>query len=376
MRVDVFSENHAFAELCAYVCHLGKCDATRVVEHPYAHSVPVLADGAAVTFAYKRKACKATVERVDAVVGTMEDSVVMRKLTLTGPSTFVYGEFEADAHAHWRAGGKGKIQVFYARYNEMYATWERAALLPRRSPQSVVIDPDVKKRVRDGLTSFLESEHEYDEQGLPYKFVAMLHGPPGTGKTSTIFALAGEAGIENVYVMSFGSTMTDSNFLQLVHSMSTTRSCIVFEDCDTLVVNRKDKTGMSFTTMLNVLDGYLRPHGMIAFLTTNHLERFDAAMLREGRMDITVLVPELNADLAAELAKRVAKVCKRLSADERTTVAAAVVARTTNPSKISSFLFMNRKGDAKTILAAIAAAKWGPPKTARKKTTKQIGRRG
>jgi hypothetical protein len=366
MRVEVFSVNHAFDELCAYVCHLGKCDATRIAEHPYSHSVAVLADGATVSFAYKRKACKATVERVDATVGTLDEVKVMRKLTVQAPGAFVFADFEADAHAHWRAGGKGKVQVFYARYTPDFAMWERAALLPRRPAQTVVIDPVVKTRVRDALKTFLVSEAEYEEQGVPYKFVAMLHGPPGTGKTSTIFALAGEAGIENVYVMSFGSTMTDSNFLQLVHSMSSTRSCIVFEDCDTLVVNRKDKMGMSFTTMLNVLDGYLRPHGMVAFLTTNHLERFDEAMLREGRMDVTVRVPELSAELAAELAARVAKGCKRLSAEERKAIATAVASKTTNPSKISSFLFMNRKGDAKAILAALAQADWGKAKQRKK----------
>ena len=86
--------------------------------------------------------------------------------------------------------------------------------------------------------------------------------------------LTSTMGLRHVYVMSFGATMTDAQFLELVHTMKP-GAALVMEDADTLVVNRQDKQGMSFSTMLNVLDGPLRPHGLVCFMTTNHIGRID-----------------------------------------------------------------------------------------------------
>jgi hypothetical protein len=348
-KYDIFSDNHAFKCLSAYVCSLVECKHARVEEHPHLHSVPTLADGASVTFKMGKTKCAASVERIDRVVGLEMAVAVMRKLTLVVPD---YSDFERKAHEHWEAGTKGKLQVWYARYNPYNQEWDRAALLPRRSMDTIEFDHDTMAQLRTGIKTFLKGEKEYDKAGRPYKMVTMLHGAPGCGKTSAVYALLSEFKFENVYVMSFGATMTDSNFLGLVHSMSPSKSALILEDADTLVVNRKDKQGMSFTTMLNVLDGYLRPHGLMCFMTTNKLEVFDEAMTREGRMDMLVHVKPLSPEGATSLATRL--IPKAVPAKDRKALADAIVKKTTNPSKISSFLFLNRERTASEILKALS----------------------
>ena len=46
---------------------------------------------------------------------------------------------------------------------------------------------------------------------------------------------------------------------------------------------------VSFSCILNILDGMGRKHKMITFMTTNHLDRLDPALIRPGRIDKSLL---------------------------------------------------------------------------------------
>jgi hypothetical protein len=146
-------------------------------------------------------------------------------------------------------------------------------------------------------------------------------------------------GFENVYVLSFSASMKDSNFVGLIHNMKP-NSALIMEDADTMVVNRSEKKGINFSTMLNVLDGPLRPHGLVCFLTTNHIEVFDEAMLRTGRMDVVLHVPSMDRETMRRMAGDLVRdLHPRLP---KGTCADKVAALTTNPSAVSSFLFEKR----------------------------------
>jgi hypothetical protein len=71
--------------------------------------------------------------------------------------------------------------------------------------------------------------------------------------------------------------------------MSSTEAALSSKKTATLCRIRSDKMGMSSTTMLNVLDGYLVPLIRDGRLPDDQLPGvLDEAMLREGRMDVTV----------------------------------------------------------------------------------------
>ena len=368
---EVFSTSHAYLPACAYVGKLAGADrsGSQLVDHPSHDHVHVPLAGSTVKFEWKGARCSAARRAVDrergkALYETVEEYEALRVQGVPGERA---SEFLAAAEKHWNTIGASKatIRVFAASFNEYQERWTHEHTLPRRSLSTVHLPDGIKLRLRDMLKAFVGGERDYAAAGLPYKFVALLHGPPGTGKSSLIFSLASDMGFENVYVLTVSSTMTDSNFVALMHGMRP-NSVLLLEDADTMVVNRRDKQGINFSTMLNVLDGPLRPHGLVAFLTTNHIEAFDEAMLRHGRVDALIEVPTMTradaAKMASDALRRFHPGLKGKATGED------VAAATTNPALISSFLFQNRGKLAtrKALVDGLRLAKGGPRKQKRR----------
>jgi chaperone BCS1 len=68
-------------------------------------------------------------------------------------------------------------------------------------------------------------------------------------------------------------------------------SIILLEDIDAIFVERTAVNrgrGVSFSGLLNALDGVRSQEGRILFMTTNHRDRLDPALMRPGRADVHV----------------------------------------------------------------------------------------
>jgi hypothetical protein len=133
--------------------------------------------------------------------------------------------------------------------------------------------PQVKKR--------------YLETGTPYKKNIMFEGFPGTGKTSLIFSLASELDC-NIAIINFSKDMDDNNFMRAIRRLP--KNCmLVLEDIDVLFKERKEndgyKSSLSFSALLNTLDGLAFRQGTITVMTTNYLCNLDSALKRPGRID-------------------------------------------------------------------------------------------
>ena len=115
----------------------------------------------------------------------------------------------------------------------------------------------------------------------------LLEEPPGTGKTSTIFMLASYLDLK-ICVLNFNKDMDDISFHEALQSIPR-KSILILEDIDSLFVERKkndDRHNMiSFSGLLNILDGLIYIPGLIIFMTTNYKVRLDQALLRPGRID-------------------------------------------------------------------------------------------
>lgn len=212
-----------------------------------------------------------------------------------------------------------KLSVFTTAYG---GDWDVKAGMRKRPLETVVVNQQVKEKILSDIDWFRNNREWYDRRGFAYKKTFILHGVPGTGKTSLIKALASHFGLD-LYVMNV-STVSNEKFESYVRNVKE-GSILVLEDFDSMKNTRKRKGqdpdlkvgsilkngkmvkayhleeesdteeeqevqklpdgGPSLTTMLNTLDGLVSLDDMLIFMTTNVLHQVDAALIRKGRVD-------------------------------------------------------------------------------------------
>ena len=166
--------------------------------------------------------------------------------------------------------------------------WE---LLNRHQPRKIdtVCLDGKEKEILEYIKKFKSpaTKKRYMETGTPYKKNIMFEGFPGTGKTSLIFSLASELDC-NIAIINFSKDMDDNNFMRAIRRLP--KNCmLVLEDIDVLFKERKEndgfKSSLSFSALLNTLDGLAFRQGTVTVMTTNYLCNLDSALKRPGRID-------------------------------------------------------------------------------------------
>ena len=227
-----------------------------------------------------------------------------------------------------------------------YSEWNTYSRIPVRRLNTVYMDERVKQRIMDDVTSFLKSEAEYDAFGIPYKKTYLLTGVPGSGKTSLIKALCNEIHY-NLGIMSISRDMDNATIQGSFRNLDP-KTVLLLEDIDCLFEKRTsvETPCFTFSNLLNILDGVLFKHGLIVFITTNHPEKLDPALLRQGRTDLIV---ELNYPSRTEIEKLFRDMLggKHYATAEATTDAfkafyAAIKDKQLPMSAIVNFLFRHR----------------------------------
>jgi mitochondrial chaperone BCS1 len=167
--------------------------------------------------------------------------------------------------------------------------WRQVDARPRRRIESVVLDGDIRNLLLHDVQNFFAKRAWYAELGIPWRRGYLLHGPPGTGKTSLVYAVAGELRLNLCSLSLTNPKLTDQTISGLLQK-TPARSLILIEDVDAFFTARQkqdNRIAVSFSGLLNALDGVAAQEGRIVFLTTNHEELLDAALIRPGRIDVT-----------------------------------------------------------------------------------------
>lgn len=215
--------------------------------------------------------------------------------TLGRSQAFLKSFVDDIAECHRKRMG---VQSWLYTYND---GWEYSENYIPRLLESVVLSSGDKEYIVEDIMSFRSSKQRYSRLGIPYHRGYLLYGPPGTGKTSLVSALAAHFAL-SIYCLN----LTEFNDRSLMTAVSQIPrdSVLLFEDIDCMKSaqarasheatvkgearekeNVNVKNGVTLSGLLNALDGFFAPSGVLFMMTTNHIEELDSALLRPGRID-------------------------------------------------------------------------------------------
>ncbi|KAG0054003.1 hypothetical protein BGZ83_012173 [Gryganskiella cystojenkinii] len=187
---------------------------------------------------------------------------------------------------------EGKTTIYTSQPYDTY--WSASSTRTPRAFHSVILAEGLKEELLSDITTFRDSAQWYHDRGVPYRRGYLLHGPPGTGKTSFIVALAGHLRM-SICIVNLGiSGLNDQQLDQLLNN-APRNSILLMEDVDAALVKRKagkeqgGSNNVTLSGILNALDGITAQEGSIVFMTTNHIRKLAPALIRPGRCDRKML---------------------------------------------------------------------------------------
>ncbi|RFU75392.1 mitochondrial chaperone bcs1 [Trichoderma arundinaceum] len=316
------------------------------------------------------------------------------KISCFGRSIDPIKHLLSDAKALYYEDTRQKTTIYRPKPKEQrrdHNTWQQVARRPVRPMSTVVLDSGEKHDVLADVNEYLHpaTPRWYASRGIPLRRGYLFHGPPGTGKTSFSFALAGVFGID-IYVISLQDAGVNEEDLATLFTKLPRRCIVLLEDIDTAGLRRdlssenedngeasegeaKDKKdrkkkrkaesdgsdgeseseqevkpkkresktnesnaknmtgleGISLSGLLNAIDGVASHEGRVLIMTTNKPEALDEALIRPGRVDVQVKFSNASSIQAAELFHRMYE-ASRIKETTKTTRVEELAEKTNN----------------------------------------------
>ena len=172
--------------------------------------------------------------------------------------------------------------------------------------ENLVLPDKVNELLISSMLQFYKHSALLEEFGIEKKRGVLLHGPPGTGKTSICLSLAKKLSRFTICFVSGERLLYPRELCRMARYLQPTM--IVFEDID-LIAGQRDINGLATVLgeLMNQIDGCDPGEEVLFVMNTNSLERLESAVKnRPGRVDQIIEVPLPDAEDRRRLIERFA----------------------------------------------------------------------
>ena len=195
--------------------------------------------------------------------------------------------------------GNNKIRYYFNNRGEVALLSD----ITNKTFDNIFLNDGIGHIIKNDLEAFKNSRDKYKALGLKYKRVYCFYGEAGTGKSSLSIAIANQTK-RNILSINTSKDMDDSVLISLI-SNRPKNAIILFEDIDCLFKNldrnpddkgSSENKGVTLSCVLNILDGCYTPNDVIFIITTNHIDKLDDAIKRDGRSDLAIHITKPNEE--------------------------------------------------------------------------------
>jgi hypothetical protein len=201
------------------------------------------------------------------------------------------------------------ITELAAQYKERQRRQPLEINLIAQSSDGLELKPMEIKRTKLDLDLFYEDDFKETDEIIRQRLnkkndkgIVLLHGLPGTGKTTYLRHLIGKIKKRVLFLSpTIAGNLMNPEFVELL--IDNPNTVVIIEDAENIIMDRKYNSGSAVSNLLNISDGLLADFLNVQLICTfnNSLTLVDSALMRKGRLIAKYEFGKLSAAKAQRL---------------------------------------------------------------------------